>query len=278
MAYKKYGSGVVMKIVLVFSGVMAFSGCSELGKKYVAFKVTSDPPGASVDSLMDNKISGGTFVNASLGTTPTGIKVAHFAFGAPGVGDTKLGVRVDKSGYKAQELFFDTSDWYDTAEEARRHVKEISMVLERLPASESTPAESHPRPQGEVSREAQPARESDVRPKDAGKKDAKVVNAGQFQFTVPATWTRAPKSEEDELKRTMLAGVKKMVDTSKAPLKFDQFYVFQTPKQGMVLVNAVPIPEKMSAHDYMIKLLFRTSHFDFPGIPAGPAAQSSQRP
>jgi len=90
--------------------------------------------------------------------------------------------------------------------------------------------------------------------KETGGEDVKAVDAGRFQFKAPVAWTRAPKSEEDELKRTMLAGAKKIVDTSKVPLKFDDFCVFQTPGQAMVLVYAVPIPENMSAHDYLVKL------------------------
>ncbi len=258
MAYRRNRSALMTAFLLAF-GLAALSGCSEMGKKYVAFKVTSDPPGASVDSLMDNKISGGKFVNASLGTTPTEREGAHFAFGAPGVGDTKLGVRVHKSGYKVQELFFDPSDWYNTTEEARRHVKEISMVLEREPdagsmPAESKPAESKPVAKEEVPREPQPARESDVQPKAGGEENATTVDAGQFQFKVPATWTRAPKSEEDELKRTMLAGARQMLDTEKGSMEIEQFYMFKTPEDAMVLVYNVLVPATMPVHDYMTKL------------------------
>jgi hypothetical protein len=57
-------------------------GCSEMGKKYVTFTVTTDPPNASVDSVMKSKLSG-NFNNAHLGRTPLGPITSHFAFGAP---------------------------------------------------------------------------------------------------------------------------------------------------------------------------------------------------
>ena len=125
MTNKKNGIRFVMSISLVLFVLVAISDCSHLGRKYTAFKVTSVPSGASVDSLIDNKISGGTFVNASHGTTPTGVKVVYYAFGAPGVGDTKIGVRISMPGYETKDVFFEPDDWHETAEEAKKHIKEI---------------------------------------------------------------------------------------------------------------------------------------------------------
>lgn len=104
-------------------------GCSELGKRYITVDVQSDPPGASVFALIDNKISGGTFSPGSLGTTPTGKKTMHFAFGAPGVRDTRLGVRVEKPGFKTYEVFFIRDECYSSAEEALKNVKHIVAKL-----------------------------------------------------------------------------------------------------------------------------------------------------
>lgn len=273
MSDRKGTSGLLLGIPLAL-GLMPFAGC---GEKYTAFRVTSDPPGASVDSLINNKISGGTFVNASLGTTPTELKTVHFAFGAPGVGDTKIGIRVHMPGYKAQELFFGSSDWHETVEGALSRVREISVVLEPEAPSESEadlteelpqepgthlgsqtepPREPsfEPSPLAKLTQRPQPASESDKRPKGGGQKDARTLDAGKFQCKVPATWTRAPKSEEDELKRMMLAGARQMLDTSKAPLKFDRFYAFQTPGEALVLICDVPVPEAMSARNYLFKM------------------------
>jgi len=104
-------------------------GCSELGKRYVTVDVESDPPGASVEALIDNKLSGGVFSPGSLGTTPTGKRTMHFAFGAPGVGDTRLGVLVHKPGFKAYEVFFTRDECYSSSEEARKNVKRIFARL-----------------------------------------------------------------------------------------------------------------------------------------------------
>ena len=104
-------------------------GCSELGKRYVTVDVESDPPGASVVALIDNKLSGGTFSPGSLGTTPTGKRTMHFAFGAPGVGDTRLGVRVQKPGFKDYDVFFTRDECYSSAEEALKNVKHIFARL-----------------------------------------------------------------------------------------------------------------------------------------------------
>jgi len=82
----------------------------------------------------------------------------------------------------------------------------------------------------------------------------KLIDAGHFQFEVPAAWTRPPETEEQELKRTVTAGAKELLDTSNVSLDFESFYAFNTPEQAMVLINALPIPESMSAHDYMVKL------------------------
>jgi hypothetical protein len=115
-----------MGIALVLG--LTISGCSELGKKYCAFTVTSDPSGAEVVSLIENKL-GGKIENASLGRTPTKVIVVHYAFGAPGVRDTKVGIKVQMPGYEDQEVFFRPSDWYKTPEEAQSHVRSISVVL-----------------------------------------------------------------------------------------------------------------------------------------------------
>lgn len=104
-------------------------GCSELGKRYITVDVESDPPGASVLALIDNKMSGGTFSPGSLGTTPTGKKTMHFAFGAPGAGDTKLGVRVQKPGFKDYEVFFTRDECYSSGDEALKNVKHIFAKL-----------------------------------------------------------------------------------------------------------------------------------------------------
>lgn len=108
--------------------VTSFS-CSELGKRYVTVDVDSDPTGASVLALIDNKLSGGTFSPAPLGTTPTGKRTMHFAFGAPGVGDTRLGVRVQKSGFKDYDVFFTRDECYSSEAEALQNVKHIFARL-----------------------------------------------------------------------------------------------------------------------------------------------------
>ena len=130
MAHIKNRCRLIISISLVVFGLIAFSGCSQLGRKYTAFQVTSEPPGASVDSLIDNKISG-KFANAVLGVTPTEVKVVYYAFGAPFVGDTKIGIRIYMPGYETKELFFGTGDWYGTRQEARKHTRKISVALKK---------------------------------------------------------------------------------------------------------------------------------------------------
>jgi hypothetical protein len=104
-------------------------GCSEMGKRYITVNVESDPPGASVEALISGGISGGTFSPGPLGTTPTGNRTMHFAFGAPGAGGTKIGVRVSKPAFKDYEVFFTRDDCYSSAEEALKNVKHIFAKL-----------------------------------------------------------------------------------------------------------------------------------------------------
>ena len=121
--------GWISAVGIVSALLVVSLGCSELGKRYITVDVESDPLGASVLALIDNKISGGTFSPGSLGTTPTGKKTMHFAFGAPGVGGTKLGVRVQKPGFKAYEVFFTRDECYSSAEVALKNVKHIIAKL-----------------------------------------------------------------------------------------------------------------------------------------------------
>jgi hypothetical protein len=126
--------------VLVICTFLAFASCSQMGRKYIAFDVESVPSGAGVEVIMQNRIGGGLWAQEGLGKTPTGIKVRHFAFGAPGAGSTRLGVRVD--GMELfEEIFFETSDWYDTPKEAMNHVKHI-VVPQGV--ADAGPAETGP--------------------------------------------------------------------------------------------------------------------------------------
>ena len=106
-------------------------GCSQMGKRYITVDVKSDPPGASVLALIDSKLSGGTFSPGSLGRTPTGKRTMHFAFGAPGVGDTRIGIRVRKPGFKDYDVFFTRDQCYSSAKEALKNVKHIFARLTR---------------------------------------------------------------------------------------------------------------------------------------------------
>lgn len=114
---------------IAFVVLVTAHGCSELGKRYITVDVDSDPPGARVLALIDNKLSGGTFSPGSLGTTPTGKRTMHFAFGAPGARDTRLGIRVQKPGFKDYEVFFTRDECYSSAEEALKNVKHIVAKL-----------------------------------------------------------------------------------------------------------------------------------------------------
>jgi hypothetical protein len=104
-------------------------GCSEMGKRYITVNVESDPPGASVEALISGGLSGGTFSPGPLGTTPTGKRTMHFAFGAPGAGGTKIGVRVSKPGFKDYEVLFARDDCYSSGDEALNNVKHIFAKL-----------------------------------------------------------------------------------------------------------------------------------------------------
>jgi hypothetical protein len=104
-------------------------GCSEIGKRYVTVNVDSEPAVATVEALINSGLSGETFSPGSLGTTPTGNRTMHFAFGAPGAGGTKIGVRVSKPGYKNYEVFFTRDDCYSSQDEALRNVKHIVATL-----------------------------------------------------------------------------------------------------------------------------------------------------
>jgi len=142
---------------------------------------------------------------------------------------------------------------------------EIATMIERAAEARERPSpptelevnpasRAEPMTEAAVPREPQPARESNAQPKAGGEENATAVDAGQFQFKVPATWTRAPKSEEDELKHTMLAGARQMLDTEKGSMEIEQFYMFKTPEDAMVLVYNVLVPATMPVHDYMTKL------------------------
>jgi hypothetical protein len=104
-------------------------GYSEMGKRYITVNVESDPPGASVEVLISGGLSGGTFSWGSLGTTPTGKWTMHFAFGAPGMGGTKICVRVSKPGFKDYEVLFARDDCYSSGDEALNNVKHIFAKL-----------------------------------------------------------------------------------------------------------------------------------------------------
>ena len=120
--------GMLLGIVAVL-WLAIIPSCGKLGKKFTAFKVDSDPSDALVESLMESRISGGKFANAYLGRTPTRVKIVSFGFGAPFAGDTKIGIRVSKRGYKEKEIFFPPGNWHKTKEEARKQVKEFFVVL-----------------------------------------------------------------------------------------------------------------------------------------------------
>jgi len=109
--------------------LITLSSCSELGKRYITVDVESDPAGASVLALINDKISGETFSPGSLGTTPTGKKTMHFAFGAPGAGNKRLGVRVRKQGFKDYDVIFTRDECYSSPEEALKNAKHISARL-----------------------------------------------------------------------------------------------------------------------------------------------------
>jgi hypothetical protein len=53
----------------------------------------------------------------------------HFAFGAPGAGGTKIGVRVSKPGFKDYEVLFARDDCYSSGDEALNNVKHIFAKL-----------------------------------------------------------------------------------------------------------------------------------------------------
>ncbi len=91
-----------------------------------------------------------------------------------------------------------------------------------------------------------------MQPKANGEENATVVDAGQFHFKAPATWTRAPESEEDELKHMMLEGAKQMLDTENGSMEIEQFFMFKTPEDSMVLVYKILVPTTttMPVHDY----------------------------
>lgn len=109
--------------------VLTSFGCSELGKRYVTIDVASEPTGATVEALINSGLSGDTFSPGPLGATPTGNRTMHFAFGAPGAGGTKIGVRVRKPGYKDYEVLFTRDECYPSQEEALRNVKHIFAKL-----------------------------------------------------------------------------------------------------------------------------------------------------
>lgn len=122
----------------LFVGILAismlFAGCDRMyGRAYVAFKVTSDPPGATVYSIMQHKSlfddEDHKFAKDRFGTTPTGVLIMWFARSAPGAG--KVGVRVTKDGCEPYEVFFEAKNWYGTEQEARRHVTELTVSLKQ---------------------------------------------------------------------------------------------------------------------------------------------------
>ena len=67
----------------------------------------------------------------------------YYAFGAPGVGDTKLGVRVVEPGFKGYEVFFTRDECYSSREEALKNVKH---VFARLAPAEPKSEEAAPNP------------------------------------------------------------------------------------------------------------------------------------
>lgn len=103
-------------------------GCSELGKRYITVNVESVPTGAKVDALISGGRSG-TFSPGALGTTPTGNKTMHFAFGAPGAGGAKIGIRVHKQGFKNYDVLFSRDECYPSLKEALENVKHIDVRL-----------------------------------------------------------------------------------------------------------------------------------------------------
>jgi ankyrin repeat protein len=139
MARRRTNSSLLVMLALATSLAVVSLGCGHMGRKYTAFRVTSVPGGASVEALIDNTISGGKFSPASLGKTPTGVEVIHFAFGAPLAGDTKVGVRASLTGYESVELFFGPDDWYGSAAEARKHVRDIRVDFQKPEPAETVP-------------------------------------------------------------------------------------------------------------------------------------------
>lgn len=192
---------LVASLVALPLGCVLFPSCSAaFGRQYAAVKVTSVPPGAAVYSMMeyDSAVDGKTnrFAKDRLGTTPTGVLAIWFSTRAPGGG--KVGVRIMMDGYEPYDILLEAGDWYDTEEEARRHVKELAVTLKRKgPASESSEQQDADQHTGTPA--TQPA-----------------VNTAASHITrtlrnwtceVPLTWQAATRADEDQMRSMLTPGL-----------------------------------------------------------------------
>lgn len=193
-------------------------GCSELGKRYVTVDVDSEPTGAKVEALISSGLSGDTFSPGALGTTPTGKRTMHFAFGAPGAGGTKIGIRVHKPGYKDYEVFFTRDECYPSREEAVRNVKHIFAKLT---------------PQTEV-------------PQETTKSEAsyRKVELTSYVLEVPLNWEVGGRAEEQNM-REMLSIYPRY--------KITALSTFGVPEGAVVTVYELTLPIGEGA-DYIEKL------------------------
>jgi hypothetical protein len=117
----------ITTICTICALLVTLFACSELGKRYITVEVESNPSGAKVLALID---TGGKFTTPGLlGTTPTGKRTMHFAFGAPGAEKAKLGVRVRMEGFKDFDMVFTKDECYSTEAEALKNVKHIVAIL-----------------------------------------------------------------------------------------------------------------------------------------------------
>ena len=196
-------------IIFLWALLAALTGCSEMGKRYVAVEVQSDPPGATVWALIDNKL-GGAFSPNVLGTSPMSKKTMYYAFGAPGVGDTRLGVRILKAGYKDYDVLYTRDECFDTREEALANVKKIFVNLE--------PKENADREQDDIDNGASNPR-----------KDEQTITADHFAFRVPVQWSRAGASDERQVRNLTTRALKGVADER-------NFFVFNSPQGYVVIV------------------------------------------
>ena len=103
-----------------------------------------------------------------------------------------------KDGYEPQDVFFDAKDWYRSKEEARRHVKQLTVILKK---KESVAPESDQRRVAEE-QQGKPSPHSSTEHGESYRQ----YQLANYTFQVPVDWTVGTRSDQEHMRGMLDVG------------------------------------------------------------------------